>query len=355
MFNNLEELKAEILKGKTNEEIIQERLAYLNSPEYKSKRMPAIIHGEEGRIFHDGFIDENEIIGWGAYIGEGGLYRMDIVTFYQELIEYVRNNMNLNGVSIKNIINGVRNYYNKSDENSKYYELAIFLKNMKPNNTYFARSVLPNIISAYNHSNQSISLMEFAMGYLHKKGYEIDLPNIAELETRYVESCQCDKYEEWDGIRDVIIPLSDLKGTGIAACTEYSVLTQNAFAFLGYDAYMIGGHLTIKNKTEGHNFNVIKSSNGKYVIVDSSQFAYGSVEKASCVEDIRNIQNVEVKRHTKDAIVLKYTADEDIRTKTPLEQREAELAALEAESRKYDEAEALIGKLEQRQGEDIGE
>ena len=38
-----------------------------------------------------------------------------------------------------------------------------------------------------------------------------------------------------------------------------------------------------------------------------------------------------------------------------LQQRENELSALEAEAREYDVAEALIGKLEQRQGEDIGE
>jgi len=42
-------------------------------------------------------------------------------------------------------------------------------------------------------------------------------------------------------------------------------------------------------------------------------------------------------------------------TQTPLQQREAELSALEAEAREYDKVEALKGKLEQRQGQNIGE
>lgn len=40
---------------------------------------------------------------------------------------------------------------------------------------------------------------------------------------------------------------------------------------------------------------------------------------------------------------------------TPLKQRDAELSTLEAEARGYDEAEALKDKLEQKEGQDIGE
>lgn len=40
---------------------------------------------------------------------------------------------------------------------------------------------------------------------------------------------------------------------------------------------------------------------------------------------------------------------------TPLRQRETELSALEAEARGYDEAEALKNKLEQKEGQNIGE
>lgn len=42
-------------------------------------------------------------------------------------------------------------------------------------------------------------------------------------------------------------------------------------------------------------------------------------------------------------------------TKSPLQQRETELSTLEAEAREYDEAEALKDKLEQKEGQNIGE
>ena len=54
-------------------------------------------------------------------------------------------------------------------------------------------------------------------------------------------------------------------------------------------------------------------------------------------------------------VVFSRTTQEMIEKQTLLQQRNATLAALEAEAREYDAAEALIGKLEQRQGEDIGE
>jgi len=54
-------------------------------------------------------------------------------------------------------------------------------------------------------------------------------------------------------------------------------------------------------------------------------------------------------------VVFSITTQEIIENQTPLQQREDTLSTLEAEARGYDAAEALIGKLEQRQGEDIGE
>lgn len=40
---------------------------------------------------------------------------------------------------------------------------------------------------------------------------------------------------------------------------------------------------------------------------------------------------------------------------TPLQKREAELSALEMEAKGYDEAEALLSQLKQKEGQDIGE
>ena len=57
----------------------------------------------------------------------------------------------------------------------------------------------------------------------------------------------------------------------------------------------------------------------------------------------------------------KYEKEDFVHTKaqseekSTLQQREAELSALETEARKYDELEALKGKLEQKEGQNIGE
>ena len=57
MFNNLEELRTEILSGKTNEEIIKQRIAYLNSKEYRNSRLNTIRRPNTSQtLFYDGFI-----------------------------------------------------------------------------------------------------------------------------------------------------------------------------------------------------------------------------------------------------------------------------------------------------------
>lgn len=59
---------------------------------------------------------------------------------------------------------------------------------------------------------------------------------------------------------------------------------------------------------------------------------------------------------SRDGVFSKVTEEMmGVKKQTPLQQREAELSALEAEARGYDEAEVLKGKLEQRQGQNIGE
>ena len=90
MFNNLEELKAEILQGKTNEEIIQERFAYLTSPEYKSKRLPIVKRpGTAQILFYDGFISPEEVISFNGGRVSDCLYRMDDITIYEKLIDFL--------------------------------------------------------------------------------------------------------------------------------------------------------------------------------------------------------------------------------------------------------------------------
>lgn len=354
MFNNLEELKDEILQGKTNEEIIQERLAHLTSPEYKSKRLPTVKRNNTDQVlFYDGFISPEEVISFNAGRISDCLYRMDDITIYEKLIDLVRNNMDKSGFNFKFLIRMVREYF-QIDKNSRYYELSEYLKSFNPKNPYFAREKMPYIIAEYVNSNFDGSLKEFGLGHLHHwvaKRYKYDVPDIDELDKKYFESVD---WEKLDG--DIELPISEIKGAGIAACTEYSILTQNSLAFLGYDTYLLGGHLAVGDREEEHNFNIRRTPDGKYQIIDSAQFVSGRVENASSVDDIRNIQNLVLQRFTQDETAVSYTSAREIRTKTPLEQRDDTLSALEAEAKGYDEAEALLkGKMQQQDGQKIGE
>ena len=164
--------------------------------------------------------------------------------------------------------------------------------------------------------------MDFTMGYLHHwfKGFKADDPHIAELDEKYFNSVDWNKIDEGD----VILPISSIKGAGIAACTENAILTQNCLAFLGYDTYLLGGELTVGEKTEQHNFNVIRMpSDGRYAIVDSAQrVACKKIENASSITDIKNMQGVSVTRSSIDETKVSYTSAPEIRTKTPTQQRE---------------------------------
>lgn len=310
MFNNLEELKAEILQGKTNEEIIQERLSYLTSEEYKSKRLPIVKRYDTNQaLFFDGFISEEERIAFNAGRVSDCLYIMDDKIIYEILINYLRNNMDERGVRIKGLIQIVRDYF-KVDENSIYYELSEYLKKFSPRDPYFARETMPYIISEYSNSNFNGSVKDFGIGHLHhwiNSSYNYDALDIDELDKKYFESI------DWENLNgDMEIPISKLKGSGIAACTEYSILTQNLLAFLGLETYLLGGELDIGDKKEGHNFNIIRARNGGYQIIDSAQIVYGNIENATSLDDIRNMKNIPIKRF--GATELRYIPAGELRT-----------------------------------------
>ena len=310
MFYNIEELKTEILQGKTNEEIIQERLSYLISEKYKSKRLSPVKRFDTNQaLFFDGFISEEERISFNAGGVSDCLYIMDDKATYEILINYFRNNMNKRGIRIEGLIQIARDYF-KVDENSIYYELSEYLKKFSPGNPYFARETMPYIISEYSNSKFNGSVKDFGIGHLHhwiNSGYKFDALDIDELDKKYFESID---WEKLNG--DTEIPISKLKGSGIAACTEYSILTQNLLAFLGVDTYLFGGELDIAGKKEGHNFNVIRTRNGGYQIIDSAQIAYGNIEKATSLDDIRNMENILIKGF--DAAELRYIPAAELRT-----------------------------------------
>lgn len=76
----------------------------------------------------------------------------------------------------------------------------------------------------------------------------------------------------YNEIGNIKLNLSDIKGAGLAACTEYAFLGQNILSFIRYEVYMVGGKIKKENgQEEGHNFNVIKRTKGNFEIIDTTQ------------------------------------------------------------------------------------
>ncbi len=355
MFKNIEELQNEILEGKTNEQIIQERIAYLNSEEYKKDRLPMIERKKSTqKLFYDGFIDSEQFTSWGAGHVCDVEYQMDEQEIFNQLIDWVRNHMDIKGISVSYLISTVRNYF-ENKENAKYPELIEYIKKMKPNDQHYARHALPTMILLYENSKDYKGTLEdFAHGYMvwdiiQMRCNELDNPHDIECYDKFMETAGWDKIEE----EGLILPISAIKGANIAECTEYSLLTQNCLAFLGYDSYLLGGRLSVGEYSEEHNFNVIKRpSEGTYMIVDTAQFVVlPDIPDITSVDDLRNMQGVKAKRYSRDQTEVSYSVSDEIRTKSLLQQKEEELSSLETEAKKI--SKALIEQ--QKEGQDMGD
>ena len=96
MFNNVMELIGLIENGSSNEEIINERLKYLNSEEYRSKRKATkTITNELGDetkaiLFHDGFIPRDMQIALQTDESSNCYTMNEINDLYEELLNYIR-------------------------------------------------------------------------------------------------------------------------------------------------------------------------------------------------------------------------------------------------------------------------
>ena len=299
MFYNIDELKQEILHGKSNEEIISERLKYLNSKEYKESRMPNV---QKGKMiyFLDGYIDENEEISFPEDFGTP-VYKMDEVDIFYQILDLFRANMIVRPSDISNIVKG----YLSSDEKSIYSNVAKSIKEIgeSGNDPDYAREILPCLIYEYTHANYDGSLKDFYEAFLVYNKFVTGVNINQELIEKYCKSVEGLEYD------NPIVQFSSIKGTGIAQCTEYAMLTQNCLAFLGYDVYFMGGKLK-REKTEDHSFNIMKTTDGKYAIVDIAN-------EVNCCKvdtdalDVRDISNLSINN---GKTILSYSIDSRVKT-----------------------------------------
>jgi len=292
MFKNAEELRELIKQGKTNDEIIEEQLKYLNSEEYKKVRKETLKEsGTDMIIFHDGFISPNMNVSFTGNRLMDVIYHHNDTEIYHLAINLIRDNMDKKGFSINYMMRMIRDYFSVNEE-SQYKPLYDFYRQMLPNNPHFLRENLPYIITNYKCSNFDGDIVEFGKAYLYNIAYSnTHNEKYKEHAEKYKSSIDWNKLDE---IGDINLSLSDIKGAGLAACTEYALLEQNILSFMGYETYMVGGKLSDESgREEAHNFNVIRKNNGIFEIIDSAQVVKHELPNIETPEQLVGLENEE--------------------------------------------------------------
>jgi len=291
-FRNIEELRELIKNGKSNKEIIKNRLAYLNSEEYKQSKLESkYIDGTSQIYFHEGFISKDMLIAAdGGDINDKTLYSIDDVDLYSDLIDILRKNIDKKGFPLKIILKKVYEYF-QIDDNSQYKELINYFKENFPNDPYFSRTWMPYIIDYYNHSTFKGNITEFGRLFALKK-YGTSAAKI-KYEQEIQEFSNSVDWHFYDKNPDPIFKISQLKGSGFGACTEKSMLLCNCLSFLGYDCYMLSGKITkSNNEDEEHHFVVVKNSQGEFVIVDAALYSMTLLENINSPSDLLYLQDI---------------------------------------------------------------
>ena len=246
-----QELVEKIKANKTNSEIIAERLDYLKSSEYQRTQ----VHGQSNNTlsFWQGFISPDVSIGIGA--GLFGSYYMDIEDIYNELLEVIRGcATDGKPLTPRQVVDLVYDYFSYNEE-SPNEDMENYVNKRMENETW-------------------------------KKWY----PDESKRRSKITEECRelLIVDSEDDSERT---PLSKFKGTGSAMCTEYSVLTQNLFAFVGRDIHLLAG----ERNGNAHSYNIVwNSSKGGYLLYDVGMGEFCKLDNLANIEDLTQGRTLKV-------------------------------------------------------------
>ena len=298
MLNNvMEELINLIEKGKSNEEIINERLKYLNSEEYRSKRKATKTitneFGDETKavLFHDGFIPKDMPIGLETDDSSNCYTINNINDLYEELLNYIRDNKETikerKGIAIKYVGEIIKAYFmiprKESDKEAIEILQQVYINHYKSKGQYTEAEINKHAqLDARNHIGGYLAAWKDGVKAGLFKGsfkeYMIFIfSNREERKRLGDEIYEWRKSHQDEGKQEIstgkILDISEICGYNVAKCTEHAMVTQNVLSFLGYESFMLGGKLKHNNEPEGHNFNVVKK-NGKYYIIDTVNRIY---------------------------------------------------------------------------------
>lgn len=256
MFLNIQELVQEIEDGKSTDDIVEERLSYLNSEDYKSK-----MHRSDRADFIQGYISDDEKMS--GTFGDGTYYWMDEKQIFKDVIEaIVRKNLSTikqhNGMPLQNLMQGIRHYFLRAQPNEEsfvVYQQMIREGKSKANiREEFGERLIKHLLEKKDNDN------------------------------REKLNSQIEERENYGNI--VPIPISSIKGLNIGECTEMALLSQNLLSFFGYNTFMVEGKTyNSENKKEFHNFNFIEKD-GKYFAFDSAMCFFGLAPEIKTPEEL---------------------------------------------------------------------
>lgn len=298
MFNNVMELIELIEKGISNEKIINERLKYLNSEEYRSKRKATKTitneWGDETKavLFHDGFIPKDMPIGLETDDSSNCYTINNINNLYEELLNYIRDNKETikerKGIAIKYVGEIIKSFFMIPRKESDKEAIEIFkqawINTIKRKFATGKTDAEINRQAQLQVRNQIGGILETWKDAVKANLFKGDFKDymmiyLYNLQERDRLSNEISKWREnhqdggeQDFLKGATLDISEICGYNVAKCTEHAMVTQNVLSFLGYESFMMAGKLKYNN-TEAHNFNVVKK-NGKYYIIDTVNRIY---------------------------------------------------------------------------------
>ena len=296
MFNSILELIKEIDSGKDTKEIVGERLEYLKSDEYQSQMYKG--NNSDHVEFLQGYIGEKEVIGFGAMNSTS--YWMDEENLYAEIIDGVSNflkdeskreKIEKSGqLPMTLFLNAVKKYFfntKPSAESVQAYEAVASKMDQNALRKSIETSIMNNPTLTNGKSEEYIQKM-VNQAYRNAVDNEVR-ENFGEAYNEQILNSKTgkegqelkDKYEDLESKGNFVpVPISAIKGLGIAQCTEMAMLSQNLLSFFGYDAFMVQGKADNETgRAVDHNFNAIKKGDN-FVIFDSALQFFGIAKDA---------------------------------------------------------------------------
>ena len=256
MFLNIQELVQEIESGKSTEEIVEERLAYLNSKEYQKN-----MQRSEQADFIQGFISDDEKIGFGLV--DTTCYWMDEKQIFKDVIDsLIRKNISevkkYNALNVKALMNGIQYYFLRAQPDKNGLEVYKQL--------------------SLEGKTRSDIREEFGERF---KNYLLSRKGDIEKEELLVE------INDRENVGNIIpIPISAIKGLGIGECTEMALMSQSLLSFLGYNTFMIEGKtINSLGNQESHHFNFIEKG-GNYTVFDAATEFFAAATEIKTPEDL---------------------------------------------------------------------